>query len=103
MNRSILYGFLAALLLAVFLAPFASSSPDGLERVADVLGFAYHSEETQPLWNRAPVPDYSMPGFRSERLATSVAGLLGTLAVFTVIVGVFYLMGRGSNPDRSQE
>ncbi len=103
MNRLILYGFIVALLLAAFVAPFASSSPDGLEKVADVLGFARYSEETQPLWNGAPVPDYSMPGVRSKRLAASVAGLFGTLAAFTVIAGVFYLIGRGSNPDRGRE
>ena len=54
----------------------ASSSPDGLERVAADLGFA-DREETH---FRAPLPEYAVPGM-PERLSGAAAGLLGAAAV----------------------
>jgi len=38
-RRFILWGFVLALVIVFFLSPLASSWPDGLERVAENLGF----------------------------------------------------------------
>ena len=38
-KRFILWGILLALIIAVFLSPWASTLPDGLERVAETPGF----------------------------------------------------------------
>jgi cobalt/nickel transport protein len=79
---------LAALtVLVVFLSiliPFASSSPDGLEKVAKSLGI----EETEPMW-RGLMFDYSIEGLENPRLSTLTAGILGILIVFgaTAILG----------------
>lgn len=81
MNRKeILFGLLAAVFLALVLSPFASSSPDGLERVAEDKGFLESAEAESVI--PAPFPDYVWPGINSERLATSAAGFFGTLFVF---------------------
>ncbi len=74
------YGLLVSAGLAVFVAPFASGWPDGLEKVAGVLGFDHHAM-TAPLVG-APLPGYGVPGIDSGTLATIVAGLAGTLAAF---------------------
>ncbi len=57
------------------LASLASSSPDGLERVAEDKGFIDPGRE-------APfqiIADYVFPGIENEALATILAGLIGTL------------------------
>ena len=72
-----------ALLLAI-ISPIASSSPDGLERVAedqDILEKAHESMFTI-------VPDYMFPGIENEAVATIIAGLLGTLLVFAATIGI---------------
>ena len=67
--------------LALGLSPYASSSPDGLERVAEQQGFL-DMGRTHAVQGHAPVPDYAMPGIDDPRLATGLAGFVGTLAVF---------------------
>jgi hypothetical protein len=76
--------------LATAVAPFASSSPDGLERVAQQQGFAEHGRERAD----APVPGYAFPGIHDERLATGAAGFTGTLVVLAAGWGLVALLGR---------
>jgi cobalt/nickel transport system permease protein len=86
-------GLAVALGLAIFAAPFAASTPDGLARVAEVLGFADRaSAPALP----APMPDYAAPGFGSAAWATAAAGLVGTLVVFLLALGLARLL----LPDR---
>jgi hypothetical protein len=77
-------GVVAVLALAC-LAPFASSSPDGLERVAEKHGIS----AAEPVWNQAPLSDYRLPGMRPAGSSTVLAGLLGTLLVlgFGLVAG----------------
>lgn len=75
--------------LAVFVSPFASSSPDGLERVAADEGFEAAAAE-EPVWGLSPLFDYQMPGIGDERVATAVAGLIGVIVLF----GLILLLGR---------
>jgi hypothetical protein len=80
-----------ALALAVGLAtaasPFASSHPDGLERVAEEKAFL-DTGRLAPIQEDAPVPDYAFPGVGNERLATGLAGFIGVLGVFAIGYGV---------------
>ncbi|MEI7921534.1 MAG: energy-coupling factor ABC transporter permease [Planctomycetota bacterium] len=64
--------------ILVFLAPLASSDPDGLEFIGKKFGFLPESESTY----RAPFPDYSIPGLPDGRWSTVAAGLIGTTSVF---------------------
>lgn len=84
-------GLLVAVLLAVFVSPWASSSPDGLEKVARDKGFAKKAEDTQPAWKHSPLKDYSVSGVRNEKASTGISGLLGVLITvsFAVLVGLF--------------
>ena len=79
----ILTALLAALAMAALLSPWASSSPDGLEKVAERIGFL-HRADGRAAWEHSPLPDYAVPGVRSESLSTGLAGLLGTLIVFSL-------------------
>ena len=69
--------------LATAVSPFASSRPDGLERVADDHGV--HRRRHGP---DGPIADYAFPGVDDERLATGLAGFTGTLIVFALGFGV---------------
>ena len=79
-------GLAVALAVAIFLAPFASSSPDGLEYVGARLGF----RKDGPTLLAAPIPDYTLPlpGVRHVAAATAAAGVVGTLVVFAVGLGL---------------
>jgi cobalt/nickel transport system permease protein len=81
-RRSIAYGAALSIGLMVLIAPFASSLPDGLEHVAERLGFAGRAAAAQP----APLPDYAVAPLTdaSPWLATVVAGAVGTLVAFGV-------------------
>jgi cobalt/nickel transport protein len=85
----VLAGLGLSLLLASLLSPFASSSPDGLERVAQDQGFLERAESNG---EAAPMKDYIFPGIGSERAATAAAGLVGTLGVFLLAWGLASLL-----------
>lgn len=75
----------AIVLLTIALLPFAPELPDGLERVAEMFGFA---EREQQIYS-APLRDYSLPkveGFAGQ----AVAALLG----ISVTSGLVWLLGR---------
>jgi len=75
---------LAVALVLTLLSPLASPYPDGLERVAENLGFIQAAQG-------APyevIPDYTFPGISNEALATIIAGVVGTLIVFGAAVAV---------------
>jgi cobalt/nickel transport system permease protein len=87
-------GVLVALGLAVFVAPFASGWPDGLEQVAARLGFAHRAAATPTL--AAPLSDYRFPGAGSGALSTVIAGGAGTLVAF----GLAWLLAALLTPTR---
>ena len=75
------------LILALFLSPFASTSPDGLEKVAETKGFA-EKGETWKFWKHAPLPDYNIPWIKNEKVSTALSCLIGTLAIFFIALGI---------------
>jgi cobalt/nickel transport protein len=91
-KKDILVGLCAALVLAGIVSFFASSSPDGLERVAEDKGFLEKRGVVPAMVS--PVPEYAWPGIKRGKLATSVAGVMGTLLVFGAAYGVAALLKR---------
>lgn len=89
-KKEIAFGLLIAFICAGIISLFASESPDGLERVAEDKGFLEKGEGEPVL--KSPIPDYVMPGLSNEKLATSIAGLLGTVVVFAVTYGLALLL-----------
>ena len=88
-TKFIWWGILIAIGLALFISPFVSSFPDGLERVAEDLGFL---EKGEVQYFNAPIPDYAFPGIKNEVLATSLAGIIGTLLMFAVGYGIAFIL-----------
>src|SRR5262245_65464286 len=83
----VVLGLVVAVGVAVFASPWASSSPDGLEKVAASKGFL---DDGRPhaLQESSPLPGYAFPGVGDPRVATALAGLAGTLLVALVAVSV---------------
>ncbi len=86
-SRWWLLGLLICLTIAG-LSPLASSSPDGLERVAEDRGFA-QLVTTPPF---KIIADYIFPGIKNEAVATVLAGLTGTLFLFAVVYALAWLL-----------
>jgi hypothetical protein len=84
------YGALILALLLAVLSPLASSSPDGLERVAEDKGFM----ETARQAVFDVIPDYALPGVGNETIATILAGIIGTLILFGIGYGLARLLKR---------
>ena len=82
----LLFGLIIVLGLAVFVSPYACSWPDGLDKVAEKFGFAGRAAVTVKAW----FPDYKIPGFSSNALATALAGTLGAVLMF----GLAWMVGR---------
>jgi cobalt/nickel transport system permease protein len=93
-------GIAAALGVALFLSPLASSWPDGLERVAEHLGFGQEATPLAP----APMPDYALPGIGLPWVSTAIAAALGTLICLAATWGMARLLSRWlRRPDGSPQ
>ncbi len=84
------YWFIALLfcLAVACLSPLASSSPDGLEKVAEDKGFLGAAQG-------APfriIADYVFPGIQNEAVATIIAGIIGTLVLFAIAYFIAWLL-----------
>ena len=100
----IVSGLGIALLIAVILSPFASSHPDGLDRVSQDHGFADRALQDAPakkLPFHAVFDEYALRGV-PEGIATPLAGLLGTLATFGLAWGAGKLLAKGSHSSESE-
>jgi PDGLE domain len=73
--------------LATAVSPYASSSPDGLEKVAADKAFLEEGR-LAAIQQDSPVPDYAFPGVDNARVATGLAGFVGTLGVFALGYGI---------------
>jgi len=80
-------GGIVITLFLLLLAPLASSSPDGLERVAKNVGFLGAASSGAPY---QLLPNYTIPVLGPTPLSTIVAGVIGAL----VVAGLVYLIGR---------
>lgn len=101
-NRAfVIAGLGIALLIAIFLSPFASQDPDGLDRVSQDLKFDDKALENAPA-RQLPFhnifDEYALRGV-PEGIATPLAGLVGTLATFGLAWGIGKLVIRRSSED----
>jgi cobalt/nickel transport system permease protein len=73
------------LLVAGVLSLFASAWPDGLEKVAETLGFINLAEQVRIIVP-TPLADYGIKGLGN--IGTSIAGLVGATACFATAFGI---------------
>ncbi len=89
-------GLLLAVALALFVSPFASSEPDGLERVAIDEGFADAADDSATA--DSPLADYTLDGNDDGR-SGAVSGIIGILVTFgfgTALFGVLRVLRKDS-------
>ena len=89
-GRGWIYAGVVIALLAVFLSPLASAFPDGLERVAENVGFLEQGQS-------APyqiLPDYTIPFLGETALSTIVAGAVGALVLLGLMIVVGNMLRR---------
>jgi cobalt/nickel transport protein len=98
----ILLALLLSLFLSFFLAPYASRNPDGLEKIAQKLGFA---EKTQDKFRglTSPAPDYSLKVIKNPVLSTAISGAGGTLLMFILAWSFGKLLLGKNKPTDSNE
>ena len=89
-------GAAVAVLLAVFGSPLASGAPDAMEKLAPAQDAAAAEQKDRPLWSGAFFTDYKVRGVASEKVSTSLAGLIGTVLVFGLGFAVIRALGSGS-------
>ena len=97
----LLGGLLVAIGLAMLVSGFASSSPDGLNKVAEDHGFA--ADARQHLFENGPLAGYAVKGVSNDRLSTGISGLIGVLVTFGIGLALFAMVrAMRSGRDRSE-
>ncbi len=91
-SKFLIAGFVLSLVLAGVVSNFASSSPDGLEKVAEDIGFLDSAKEHSNA--DGPLADYGVKGIENERLSTGAAGVIGVIATAGASTGLFLLLRR---------
>jgi hypothetical protein len=81
-----------ALLVAGVASYYASSHPDGLEYVAQQVGFIDRAEDSPA--SKSPMADYTTRGVEDERLSGGLAGVVGALVVLVIAGGLFRVLRR---------
>jgi ABC-type transporter Mla subunit MlaD len=82
-------GLLVALVLAFFVSRYASSSPDGLNKVAIDQGFA--DQEVEHATAEGPLAGYGVKGVDDEGLSTGLSGIIGVAICFGLGLVLFVI------------
>ena len=82
-KKFLVSGFVVSLFLAGVVSFYASSDPDGLEKVAEDIGFLESAEDHT--YADGALADYGVKGIENERASVGVAGVIGVIG--TAIVG----------------
>ena len=97
----VVVGVVVALLIAGVASYFASADPDGLERVAEQVGFADSAKDSATA--DSPLSDYQVKGVEDEALSGGLAGVLGALVVLLVVAGLTYVVRRRGSSDEGRD
>ena len=97
-KKLLIVGFAVSLFIAGFASYYASSSPDGLEKVAEDIGFIETAKENTNA--DTTLADYGVKGVDNERLSTGTAGVIGVLATAGVSTGLFLVLRRRSGTEK---
>lgn len=94
LGRVLAIGGAVCLLLAGVVSAWASGHPDGLEFVAEHLGFAGAAGDHAT--GGSPLADYTVRGLGDGALSGGMAGVIGVLAVALVMAGLLLVLRRRS-------
>ena len=96
----LIVGAVVALLLAGVVSFYASSAPDGLEKVATDQGIS-QKEKAHDL-DGSPLSDYGTKGVDNERLSGGLAGVAGVAVTFALVGGLVLAVRRGKREETSE-
>ena len=96
-GRLVAAGLGVCLLLAGVVSVWASGHPDGLEFVAERLGFDRSAGEHAA--SGSPLADYGTAGVGDARLSGGLAGVVGVAVVAVVAFGLMHLLRRRGTSD----
>ncbi len=85
-SRYVVLSTIGAMAIMSLALPFASQSPDGLEKVAINLGFY---EKATPIYTASPMPGYTFPG-QEDYIFALISGIMGMALSF----GIGYAVAR---------
>jgi cobalt/nickel transport protein len=97
-SKFLIAGFVVSLFLAGVVSNYASSHPDGLEKVAEDIGFLDSAKDHT--YADGPLADYGVKGIENERLSTGAAGIIGVIATAGVSTGLFLVLRRKSGASK---
>ena len=87
----VLIGLLVVFGLAAFVSPFASSQPDGLNKVAADHGF--DATARRSVTQDSPLADYAVKNVDDEKVTKGLAGIIGVTITLAVAAAVFGGLG----------
>jgi cobalt/nickel transport protein len=91
-NPLVVTGLVLSLVLAGGVSYYASSQPDGLEKVAGDIGFLDSAKESAV--EDGPLAGYGVAGVDNERISGGLAGVIGVSSTAAVSFGLFYALRR---------
>jgi cobalt/nickel transport protein len=91
-NRFLLGGILVSIFIAGFISYYASSSPDGLEKVAEDKGFLDTAKDSAN--SDSFLADYGIAGINNERLSVGLSGIIGVIATLSVSLLIFKTLAK---------
>ena len=97
-KKFLVAGFALTIFLAGFVSFYASSHPDGLEKVAEDIGFLETAKDHSNA--NGALADYSVKGLDNARLSTGAAGVIGVLVTAGVSTGLFLVLRRRSGAEK---
>jgi cobalt/nickel transport protein len=91
-NKFLLGGILVSIFVAGFISYYASSSPDGLEKVAEDKGFLDTAKDSAN--SGSFLADYGVAGIDNERLSVGLSGLIGVVVTLILSLVIFKSLAR---------
>jgi hypothetical protein len=91
-NPLVVTGLVVSLVLAGGVSYYASSQPDGLEKVAGDVGFLDSAKESAV--EDSPLAGYGVAGVENERISGGLAGIIGVASTAAISFGLFYALRR---------
>ena len=80
-------GLVASIFVAAIVSFYASGHPDGLEFVAEEVGFLNTAKDSALA--TSPFADYAFVGLENERISVAIAGILAVLLTAAISFGLF--------------
>jgi hypothetical protein len=97
-RRFLIGGLFVALVLAGLVSFYASSKPDGLEKVAADKGIS--AKQENHTLKGSPLSHYGVKGVDDQRLSGGLAGVIGVGVTLALGGGLFWLVRRRDAGDQ---